>query len=134
MCLFRVPKCHQFGWKFPFLHGGSKVIVTEKGISTSGNWIFYSKTGGEFNCSVANLDIWQIHIFSLEKRKKCFFLPQFYFRWKKSDKTLARSILTLLVMQIEDRLKNVAENIKPSLFTHIYTDVHRYIHIFFCYI
>ena len=51
-CVFSegVPKCHQFAWNFPF--SSSEVIVTEKGISAPGNRIFYSNTGGKFNCSI----------------------------------------------------------------------------------
>ena len=41
-------------WREVPLFSSSKVIVTEKGISASGNWIFYSKTGGKFNCSVVH--------------------------------------------------------------------------------
>ena len=163
------------------LFSTSKVIVTEKGISASGNWIFYSKTGGKFNCSKLGWVVWQLansHVLAIwgchfwvwtqvvtfetsepwdiwsewcwaKNTRREFHILQcsFTFLWcfsegeekhafwhflfllAKSDKTLARPSLTLLVMQIEDRLKNVVENIKPSLFTdnkQIYTDKHRY--------
>ena len=128
MCLFGVPKCHQFGWKFPFFHFQSYChreryfSIRELDILFKDWWeiqLFCSKPGWTVS------DIWQIRMF-FRRRKKLF--------WRhfisvgqlgKSDKTLARSSLTRLVMQIEDRLKNVVENIKPSLFT----DKHRYIKI-----
>ena len=82
------------------LFSSSKVIVTEKGISASGNRIFYSKTGGEFNCSVVHTKtdgaVWYLansHFFRM-----CFLTP-FYIsahQLDKSDKTVARSSLTLV--------------------------------------
>ena len=74
------------------LFSSSKVIVTEKGISASGNRIFYSKTGGEFNCSVVHTKtdgaVWYLansHFFRM-----CFWHPFIFLltNWTKVIKQL----------------------------------------------
>ena len=111
-------------WREVPLFSSSKVIVTEKGISASGNWIFYSKTGGKFNCSVVHTNTGWVDglIFGtftcvyFRRGNKMYFWHHFisFCQLAKSDKTVGRSSLTLR-MQIEDRLKSVGENIKPKI-------------------
>ena len=100
-----------------FLFSSSEVIVTEKGISAPGNRIFYSNTGGKFNCSIQYTRTgWMVlyltnsYIF-LQMKEKIFY-PLFYWPTGQGRKNRTLVWQAAASMQIGDRLKNVAENIK----------------------
>ena len=108
-----------------FLFSSSEVIVTEKGISAPGNRIFYSNTGGKFNCSIQYTKtgwmVWYLtnsYIFlQMKEEKNSFFFRKYFTPFSidqlvKGDKTVLWFDRAAASMQIGDRLKNVAENIK----------------------
>ena len=69
-----------------FLFSSSEVIVTEKGISAPGNRIFYSNTGGKFNCSIQYTKtgwmVWYLtnsYIFlQMKEEKNSFFFRKYF--------------------------------------------------------
>ena len=101
------------------LFSTSKVIVTEKGISASGNWIFYSKTGRKFNCSVASLDGYLVWYLANSQQKR--FLTLFNFCWPEVIKHLPDLVWHCWLCKLKIDWKTWPRI--SSLFTDIYTDI-----------
>ena len=90
-----------------FLFSSSEVIVTEKGISAPGNRIFYSNTGGKFNCSIQYTKtgwmVWYLtnsYIFLQMKEKKILH-PFLLTNWSREIKQYSDLTGQLLLCKLE---------------------------------